>query len=159
MIGLVYAALGWVAIVVVAVVGFLALRRLDRHSAKMLEAIKAPFDERMASLVRRILATEPLLRNGQATSGRIVDVAGTGVTFQGDDNDVVRVTVEVASPAGPYRAECVMWILGDDRPRFEPGSVHELRVDPQDPTRIALAGTPYETLRWLAQRSSWGARL
>jgi hypothetical protein len=52
-----------------------------------------------------------------------------------------------------------MWILSDDRPRFEPGTEHEVRVDPQDPTRIALAGTPFDTLRWLARQSSWGDKV
>ena len=138
----------------------------------VVKALKAPADERVASLVRSILAAEPLLRTGQPARGKIVNVAGAGVCFQGDDNDVVRVVVEVTplggqggatgpSPVGaaPYTAECVMWILSDDRPGFEPGTEHEVRVDPQDPTRIALAGTPFDTLRWVAQRSSWGDKV
>lgn len=52
-----------------------------------------------------------------------------------------------------------MWILSDDRPKFEPGTVHEVWIDPQDPKRIALAGTHYDTLRWVSQRSSWGDKV
>ena len=33
-----------------------------------------------------------------------------------------------------------MWILSDDRPGFEPGTEHEVRIDPQDPKRIANSG-------------------
>lgn len=172
MIGILYCALGWVAVIGLACVGWFVSRHVGRHSASLLKAVAAPFDERTASLVRGVLAAEPLLRAGQPTRGRIVNVAGTGVNFQGDDNDVVRVIVEVTPPAGqggatvpspagaaPYTAECMMWILSDDRPRFEPGTEHEVWIDPQDPTRIALAGTPFDTLRWVAQRSTWGDKL
>lgn len=94
------------------------------------------------------------------------------MNFQGDDHDVVRVIVEVTPPgmqggatvpspadATPYTAECVMGILCDDPPKFEPGTVHEVWIDPQDPKRIALAGTHYDTLRWVSQRSSWGDKV
>jgi hypothetical protein len=171
-IGILYAALGWMAVIGLACVGWFVFRRIDRGSARILKAITAPFDERTASLVRSVLAAEPLLRDGQPARGKIVNVTGAGVTFQGDDNDVVRVVVEVTPPgmqggatgpsptgAAPYTAECTMWILSDDRPNFEPGTEHEVRIDPQDPKRIALAGTPFDTLRWVAQRSSWGDKV
>lgn len=160
MIGIVYAALGWMAMIVVAGVGWVVARRVHRSSERLLKAAAAPVHERIASVVRSLLAVEPLLRTGLPTRGRIVEVAGIGMSFQGEDNDVVWVTVELMAAGmrggAPYTAECLMWILSDDRPRFEPGTVHEVRVDPQDPTRIALAGTPFETLRELARQSAWG---
>ncbi len=161
--GLVYAAVGWMALLVVTVVGCFAALYFYRNADRLQKAAAAPLHERIASVVRRLLAVEPLLRAGLPTRGRIVDVAGIGMAFQGEDNDVVRVTVELMAAGirggAPYTAECLMWILADDRPRFEPGTVHEVRVDPQDPTRIALAGTPFEALRELAQRSAWGDKV
>ncbi|MFO0601803.1 MAG: hypothetical protein U0324_01455 [Polyangiales bacterium] len=158
-----YAALGWLAIVVVAGAGWAVARRVQRTSERLLKDAHAESYERAASLVRSLLAVEPLLRTGLPTRGRIVAVEETGVTFLDEDNDVVRVTVELMAAGlrggAPYTAECLMWILADDRPRFEPGTVHDVRVDPQDPTRIALAGTPFEALRELARGSAWGDRV
>jgi len=95
-----YAALGWVAVIGLACAGWFVLRRIDRHAARVVKALKAPADERVASLVRSILAAEPLLRTGRPARGKIVNVAGAGVCFQGDDNDVVRVVVEVTPGGG-----------------------------------------------------------
>lgn len=158
-----YWALGWIAVIAIVIGSLFLVRYLNRNAERLAKAAAAPVHARIASVVRDLQAVEPLLRTGLPTRGRIVEVAAIGMAFQGEDNDVVRVTVELMAAGirggAPYTAECLMWILADDRPRFEPGTIHEVRVDPRDPTRIALAGTPFKTLRELARGSAWGDRV
>lgn len=109
-----------------------------------------------AMYLQRVFAAEPLLHTGRPGRGRIVRVVEAGASFQGEDNPVVTVTVEVMPDgvpgAVPYTTECTMWILSDDLPKFVPGAVHPVWIDPQNAQRIAMEGTPYALLREVARR-------
>lgn len=115
------------------------------------------FRQRVGAELKRIVAVEPLLRDGRPGRGQVVELRDTGMTLQGDDNYVVRVLVAVTplgatgEPIGPaYTTECKMFLLEDERPRFEAGTVHEVRIDPKDPQRIAVVGTNFALARHMA---------
>lgn len=119
-------------------------------------AINARLDADWAALMNSLCAIEPLIGAGQPGRAQIKHLHGTGRSLQGDDNYVYDVTFVVTRRGAggaavalsqPYEAVCRVWIVEEDRARFEPGTEHDVWIDPHNPTRVALPGTRFEVLR------------
>ena len=76
--------------------------------------------------------------NGAAASARILEIWDTGITV--NDDPVIGMRVEIARPDGSsYDATIPKSLISRlDVPRFQPGSTVPVRIDPQDPARVAL---------------------
>jgi hypothetical protein len=75
---------------------------------------------------------------GEAARGTVVQVWDTGITVNNDPVIGLRLTVQRPGRE-PYEAVInKSRVSRVDIPRFQPGSQVPVRVDPQDPARIAL---------------------
>lgn len=100
--------------------------------------------------------TNKLLQTGTPAQGRILQLGTTGqsVAVMGHRHLKLVLTVEVQSPFGaPYVATFEQLISELQIPSVQPGAIVELRIDPQNPQRIALASVvpPQQ------QQQAWGA--
>jgi hypothetical protein len=79
-----------------------------------------------------------LQASGVAASARIVEIWDTGITVNQDP--VIGMKVEVSRADGTtYSATIPKSLISRlDIPRFQPGSVVDVRIDPQDPAKVAL---------------------
>ena len=79
-----------------------------------------------------------LQESGQPGSAKILEIWDTGITVNNDP--VIGMRVEIERPEGTsYRAIIPKSLISRlDIPRFQPGSVVAVRIDPQDPSRMAL---------------------
>jgi hypothetical protein len=74
---------------------------------------------------------------GQSASGRILRLVDTGTSI--NDNPVVEFVLEVTPQDGiAYQARTKGLVSRLDVPAFQPGRVVPLKVDPQDPARVAM---------------------
>ena len=84
-----------------------------------------------------------LQTSGVAASARIVEIWDTGITVNQDP--VIGMKVEVTRADGStYSATIPKSLISRlDVPRFQPGSVVDVRIDPQDPAKVALDAYKY----------------
>ncbi|MBL9022544.1 MAG: hypothetical protein JNL21_10090 [Myxococcales bacterium] len=96
----------------------------------------------MGALMKGQKATNDLLQRGTPARGRILQLGTTGgsVAVMGHRHLKLILTVEVWPQMGqPYTATFEQLISELQLPSVQPGAQVELRVDPQNPSRIALA--------------------
>jgi hypothetical protein len=75
---------------------------------------------------------------GEAARGTVVQVWDTGITVNNDPVIGLRLTVQ-RSGQEPYEAIINKSLVSRVHiPQFQPGSQVPVRIDPQDPTRVAL---------------------
>jgi hypothetical protein len=80
---------------------------------------------------------EEILRTGKPADGTILDIEDTGNRF--NDQPEVILSLEVRAPGKPaYRAKATMIISPVYIPRFQPGAEVKVKVDPKDPSRVAV---------------------
>ena len=87
--------------------------------------------------------TRRLLQTGTPAPGRVLQVqpTGTSVTVGGHRQPEVFLLVEIHPPgAQPYQAQIRTLISEFQIPQVQPGAQVEVRYDPRDPTKVALAG-------------------
>lgn len=79
-----------------------------------------------------------LQESGVPASAKIVEIWDTGITVNNDP--VIGIRVEIGRPDGTvYLATIAKSLISRlDIPRFQPGSVVAVRIDPQDPSKMAL---------------------
>jgi hypothetical protein len=84
-----------------------------------------------------------LQASGVAASARVVEIWDTGITVNQDP--VIGLKVEVTRADGTTYAATIPKSLISrlDVPRFQPGSVVDVRIDPQDPMKVALDAYRY----------------
>lgn len=100
--------------------------------------------------------TNKLLQTGTPAQGRILQLGTTGqsVAVMGHRHLKLVLTVEVQSPFGaPYVATFEQLISELQIPSVQPGAIVELRVDPANPQRIAMASVVPQQ-----QQQAWGAQ-
>ena len=85
-----------------------------------------------------VAETRRLQASGVAASARIVEIWDTGITVNQDP--VIGMKVEVTRVDGStYSATIPKSLISRlDVPRFQPGSVVDVRIDPQDPAKVGL---------------------
>jgi hypothetical protein len=80
---------------------------------------------------------EEILGTGKPADGTILDIEDTGNRF--NDQPEVILSLEVRPPDGPsYKAQARMILSPVHIPRFQPGAEVKLKVDPEDPSRVAV---------------------
>ena len=80
---------------------------------------------------------EEILRTGKPADGTILGIEDTGNRY--NDQPEVILSIEVRHPDGPsYRAQARMILSPVYIPRFQPGAEVKLKVDPEDPSRVAV---------------------
>jgi hypothetical protein len=97
----------------------------------------------MGSLMKGQKATDELLRNGTPARGRILQLGTTGgsVAVMGHRHLKLVLTVEVHPQMGaPYQATFEQLISELQLPSVQPGAQIQLRIDPRNPARMAMAG-------------------
>ena len=78
-----------------------------------------------------------ILAIGVPASARIVRLVDTGITI--NDDPVVEFILEVTPESGePYTASTRALVSRLDVPAVQPGRVVPVKVDPADPSRVAL---------------------
>jgi len=76
-------------------------------------------------------------KTGRPAEATILEIRDTGMTL--NDDPVVDFVLEVR-PEGmePYRARTRMPISRIEIPRFQPGAIVRVNVDPNDPSRVSF---------------------
>jgi hypothetical protein len=79
-----------------------------------------------------------LRETGEAATARILRVWDTGITV--NEDPVIGLDVEVSRAGGAsYKATIPKSLISRiDIPQFQPGQTVSVRVDPQNPTSVAL---------------------
>ncbi|MCJ7644655.1 MAG: DUF3592 domain-containing protein [Candidatus Aminicenantes bacterium] len=78
-----------------------------------------------------------LQETGEPAEATILKIWDTGMTV--NDDPVVRFLLEVRPAGKPvYQAETKLRISRLDIPRFQPGAVMPVRIDPRNPKHVAL---------------------
>ena len=97
----------------------------------------------MGSLMKGQKATEELLRTGTPARGRILQLGTTGgsVAVMGHRHLKLILTVEVHPQVGaPYQTSFEQLVSELQLASVQPGAQIELRIDPRNPARMAMAG-------------------
>ena len=81
-----------------------------------------------------------ILQTGEPGKAKVLSLADTGVKI--NDNPQVRLTLEVTPDRNrrAYNVEAKMVISLLQIPQFQPGCRLLVRIDPQDPNQVAIAG-------------------
>lgn len=98
----------------------------------------------VGGLMKSQAKTDQLLTTGMPARGRILGIAHTGgsVAVMGHRHLRLHITAEVRPQAGmPYTTTFEQLISELQIPSVQPGVEVELRIDPQNPNRVALAAT------------------
>jgi hypothetical protein len=96
----------------------------------------------MRALMKSQQVTDELLRSGAPAHGRILQLGTTGgsVAVMGHRHLKLILTVEVYPPGGsPYHATFEQLVSELQLPSVQPGASIELRIDPRNPARMAMA--------------------
>jgi len=90
-----------------------------------------------------VAETRRLQESGLPASARILEIWDTGITVNNDP--VIGMRVEIDRTDGTaYPAVIPKSLISRlDVPRFQPGATVQVRVDPQDPARVALDAYKY----------------
>ena len=90
-----------------------------------------------------VAETRRLQETGVPASARILEIWDTGITVNNDP--VIGMRVEVDRTDGTaYPAVIPKSLISRlDVPRFQPGATVSVRVDPQDPAKVALDAYRY----------------
>lgn len=88
-------------------------------------------------LMKQSQERQALLATGMPATGRVMQLMDTGMLV--NNNPQVRLIVEVQMPGRPpYQADTTMIVSMLAIPRVQPGCTVNLRVDPMNPTRVAV---------------------
>jgi hypothetical protein len=90
-----------------------------------------------------VAETKRLQETGVAARARILEIWDTGITV--NENPVIGIRAEVTRADGTtYTATIPKSLISRlDIPRFQPGAVVDVRIDPQDSSKVALDAYKY----------------
>lgn len=90
-----------------------------------------------------VAETKRLQETGVAAQARILEIWDTGMTV--NDDPVIGIRAEVTRADGTtYTATIPKSLISRlDVPRFQPGAVVDVRIDSQDPSKVALDAYKY----------------
>lgn len=85
-----------------------------------------------------VAETKRIQESGVAARARIVEIWDTGITM--NDDPVIGIRAEVTRADGTtYTATIPKSLISRlDIPRFQPGAMIDVRIDPQDSSKVAL---------------------
>lgn len=85
-----------------------------------------------------VAETKRIQESGVAARARIVEIWDTGITL--NDDPVIGIRAEVTRADGTtYTATIPKSLISRlDIPRFQPGAMIDVRIDPQDSSKVAL---------------------
>ncbi len=85
-----------------------------------------------------VAETKRIQESGVTARARIVEIWDTGITL--NDDPVIGIRAEVTRADGTtYTATIPKSLISRlDIPRFQPGAMVDVRIDPQDPSKVAL---------------------
>ena len=90
-------------------------------------------------MIRRWLIKQKVLQTGVAATATIVSVRDTGSRI--NDDPVVGIRLQVQPPSGPsFQVEVKETVSILQIPLFQPGAQLDVKYDPADQTRVAIAG-------------------
>lgn len=111
----------------------------------------------LAVLMRGQNKASQLLQTGTPARGRILQIAPTGssIAVMGHRHLQLQITCEVTQGMAPYTATFTQHISEVQLPSVQPGAFVELRVDPANPSRMAIASVvpPGQPMQ---QPGGWG---
>jgi hypothetical protein len=92
----------------------------------------------IADRMSGVTEAKRLRQTGTPASARILAIWDTGITV--NDDPVIGMRVEISRPDGTTYSPTIPKSLISrlDIPRFQPGATVSVRIDPQDPDRVAL---------------------
>ena len=100
-----------------------------------------PFGVILAFVTGRAVCYElhegPILRDGTPAKARVLRIEPTGSSI----NDDLRVRIDLqVEPTGQeaYRAEVVTFMHPVHFPRYQPGALVDVRIDPEEPKDVVL---------------------
>ncbi|NUO48572.1 MAG: hypothetical protein HOV80_06920 [Polyangiaceae bacterium] len=111
----------------------------------------------MGALMKSQKQTDELLRTGTPARGRILQLGTTGgsVAVMGHRHLKLILTVEVHPQMGaPYHATFEQLVSELQLPSVQPGAEIELRIDPRNPARMAMAGVGAQGMG--QPQAAWG---
>jgi hypothetical protein len=90
-----------------------------------------------------VAETKRLQESGVAARARILEIWDTGITV--NEDPVIGIRAEVTRADGTtYTATIPKSLISRlDVPRFQPGAVVDVRIDPQDSSKVALDAYKY----------------
>jgi hypothetical protein len=88
------------------------------------------------ALVDALHAKEQLAMTGTPMAARLLSVQETGIRV--DMNPRVNAVLEVHGPQGPYHAQTMTVVPQMSIPRFQPGAMVQVRVNPANPHDVAV---------------------
>jgi hypothetical protein len=92
----------------------------------------------LVAVAGRAARDRALVQTGIEAQAKVLEIAKTGVS-RGPNLPLMHVKLEVRPPQrAPYMVELDLGIHVADLPRFQPGAVVAVRIDPQDPSRLAI---------------------
>lgn len=113
----------------------------------------------MTALMKGQAKTDELLRTGLPARGRILQLGTTGgsVAVMGHRHLNLMLTVEVQSPinGAVYTTSFQQLVSELQIPSVQPGALVELRIDPHNPQRLALAGTLIQGQQGFSQQQGY----
>jgi hypothetical protein len=90
-----------------------------------------------------VAETRRLQETGVPASARILEIWDTGITVNNDPVIGMRVEID-RSDGTTYPAVIPKSLISRlDVPRFQPGATVAVRIDPQDPAKVALDAYTY----------------
>ncbi len=111
----------------------------------------------LLTLMRRQDKTSQLLQTGTPARGRILQIAPTGssIAVMGHRHLQLQITCEVTQGMAPYTASFTQHISEVQLPSVQPGAFVELRIDPANPSRMAIASVVPQG-QPMQQPGGWG---
>jgi hypothetical protein len=89
-------------------------------------------------LMQNMQQQNRILQSGVLATATVLQLAETGMMVNYQPQ--VRILLQVNPPNGaPYQAEVTRVISHVQIPRVQPGAVVPVKIDPGDPTKVALA--------------------
>ncbi|HEV7505855.1 MAG TPA: DUF3592 domain-containing protein [Thermoanaerobaculia bacterium] len=90
-----------------------------------------------------VAETKRIQESGVAARARILEIWDTGITV--NEDPVIGIKAEVTRADGTtYTATIPKSLISRlDIPRFQPGAVVDVRIDPQDSSKVALDAYKY----------------
>jgi hypothetical protein len=89
-----------------------------------------------SAMVGQLYAKEQLAMTGTPMTARVLSVQQTGAMI--NMNPQVQAMLEIQGPQGPYSTQTMAVVPQMSIPRFQPGAMIQVRVNPANPHDVAV---------------------